>query len=117
MGQAAPDGAARADREMPDQGGRLGQERQTAADHGRELDRPLARHGSNPDVAGVLADVGEGRHPIQIDQGRRPVTHGRDVLKVQLLIEAILRSAAEGRAVQLPLSRIAGEGAERKRGG
>jgi predicted dehydrogenase len=36
-----------------------------------------------------------------IDEGRRPVTHGREVLKVQVLIEAILRSAAEGRAVRL----------------
>ena len=53
-----------------------------------------------------------------IDEGRLPVTHGREVLKVQLLIEAILRSAAEGRAVcLLPLARTAGEGAERKRGG
>ena len=60
MGEAAADGAARADREMPDQGGRLGQQRQAAADHRRELDRPLARHGPDADVAGVLADVGEG---------------------------------------------------------
>ena len=32
---------------------------------------------------------------------RNPVTHGREALKVQVLIEALLRSAAEGRAVRV----------------
>jgi len=36
-----------------------------------------------------------------IDANRNPVTHGREALKVQILIEALLRSAEEGRAVQL----------------
>ena len=34
-----------------------------------------------------------------IDGNRNPVTHGREALKVQVLIEALLRSAEEGRAV------------------
>jgi len=37
-----------------------------------------------------------------IDEDRQPVTHGREVLKVHLLIEAILRSASEGRTIRLP---------------
>lgn len=36
-----------------------------------------------------------------IDGNRNPVTHGREALKVQVLIEALLRSAAEGRAVKI----------------
>ena len=36
-----------------------------------------------------------------IDGDRNPVTHGREALKVQVLIEALLRSAEEGRAVQV----------------
>ncbi|HKF71758.1 MAG TPA: Gfo/Idh/MocA family oxidoreductase [Stellaceae bacterium] len=36
-----------------------------------------------------------------IDGNRNPVTHGREALKVQVLIEALLRSTAEGRAVRI----------------
>jgi UDP-N-acetyl-2-amino-2-deoxyglucuronate dehydrogenase len=36
-----------------------------------------------------------------IDGNRNPVTHGREALKVQMLIEALLRSAQEGRAVKV----------------
>ena len=36
-----------------------------------------------------------------IDGNRNPVTNGREALKVQILIEALLRSAAEGRAVKI----------------
>ena len=36
-----------------------------------------------------------------IDGDRNPVTHGREALKVQVLIESLLRSAAEGRAIKV----------------
>ncbi len=36
-----------------------------------------------------------------IDGNRDPVTHGREALKVQVLIEALLRSAEQGRAVKI----------------
>jgi len=36
-----------------------------------------------------------------IATNRNPVTHGREALKVQVLIEALLRSAEEGRAVKV----------------
>lgn len=36
-----------------------------------------------------------------LDQNRLPAVHGREALKVQLLIEALLRSAAERRAVEV----------------
>ena len=36
-----------------------------------------------------------------IDQGRDPMVSGREATRVQVLIEAILRSAAEGRAVDV----------------
>ena len=36
-----------------------------------------------------------------IDGNRNPVTYGREALKVQVLIEALLRSAEEGRAVKI----------------
>jgi predicted dehydrogenase len=37
-----------------------------------------------------------------IDEEREPAVSGREALRVQVLIEAILQSAAEGRAVQVP---------------
>src|SRR5438093_6863100 len=39
---------------------------------GRELDRPLARHGAEADLAVVLADVGERTDPVQIHERCRP---------------------------------------------
>ena len=36
-----------------------------------------------------------------IDGNRNPVTNGREALKVQVLIEALLRSAEEGRAIRV----------------
>ena len=37
-----------------------------------------------------------------IDQNREPTSSGREALKVQLLIEALLRSAEEGKAISVP---------------
>ncbi|MET0652782.1 MAG: Gfo/Idh/MocA family oxidoreductase [Hyphomicrobiaceae bacterium] len=37
-----------------------------------------------------------------IDENREPTTSGREALKVQLLIEALLRSAEEGKAISVP---------------
>src|SRR5262249_4893367 len=39
---------------------------------GRKLDRALARHGAESDVAVVLTDVGERLDPVEIDQRGRP---------------------------------------------
>src|SRR6266511_3806873 len=39
---------------------------------GGELDRALARHGAEPDLAVVLADVGEARDRVQVDERRGP---------------------------------------------
>jgi UDP-N-acetyl-2-amino-2-deoxyglucuronate dehydrogenase len=39
-----------------------------------------------------------------LDQDRDPTVSGREALKVQVLIEAMLRSAAEGRPVELAAS-------------
>ena len=36
-----------------------------------------------------------------LDGGRAPAVNGREAIKVQALIEAILRSAREGRAVEV----------------
>ena len=72
VGEAAADGPARADREVAHERGRLGQEGQPLSDDGGELDRPLARHGPEPHVPVVLADVGEARDRVQVDEGRGP---------------------------------------------
>ena len=45
---------------------------------------------------GVIADFLDA-----LDEGREPAVSGREALKMQLLIEALLRSAAEGRAVEV----------------
>ena len=39
-----------------------------------------------------------------IDDNREPTTSGREALKVQLLIEALLKSARTGRAVDIETS-------------
>ena len=39
-----------------------------------------------------------------IDEGRDPTVSGREATRVQVLIEAILQSAVEGRAVEVPAS-------------
>ena len=36
-----------------------------------------------------------------IDEDREPIVNGREALKVQVLIEALLRSASESRAVEV----------------
>ena len=45
---------------------------------------------------GVIADFLDA-----LDEGREPAISGREALKVQLLIEALLRSAESGRAEEV----------------
>jgi UDP-N-acetyl-2-amino-2-deoxyglucuronate dehydrogenase len=45
---------------------------------------------------GVIADFLDA-----LDEGRAPAVSGREAIKVQALIEAILHSAREGRAVEV----------------
>src|SRR6266508_86182 len=72
VGEAAPDGPAGADRQVPHEGGRFGQERQPPPYDGRELDGALAGHGAQADYAVLFPDVRQARDRVQVDERGGP---------------------------------------------
>jgi hypothetical protein len=72
----ATDGASRADRQVSDPARRLLQDRQAPGDDGRELDRPLARHGAEANLA--VVSIGGINQDFRYGPIAAPVTGSTD---------------------------------------